>query len=440
MEMSDEETDGGSKQKSRVLVDLRSQDRDMRHIDMDMRITPLTAAATGRGQIIITDNPGSSMPPFRHPSTDFSQEFHRNPDELFTQNFRPNIPPAAFMQNQTDFPIQHSDIYTDFHDGRYSLPQEHSHQHYRDSPNFHRGRGRSYLRNRRDRFSENQGSRRHRGSEQLENSMSEQTNNRSGLLQPPETCVILDDNGLPIMPDINAQDDAPVPGIEIIPKTQERTSPDDIEKLKIDDKITTEIGGCDNTIEEITSEDRSQEEFIAARADEPPRNLSEHLEALMNSGKTTGVNELKRQATNGSITEQQQQQQDETEVLSPQKKRPLLQNGPLLPSPHELHPAIIYDYDSQHVTSPNFRARLPSQVSPISPSNFPPWRGTTHQPRGRSSFRGSPRTGWVDRGGRGGSAGSPNYIPRGNKRGNSFRGSGNNNSGFRGRGRGTGTW
>lgn len=222
---------------------------------------------------------------------------------------------------------------------------------------------------------------------------------------------------MPIMPDM-AQDDARLSeevteNVEPCPPAQ--SSPKTLEPSQNDAEPP---GGC----EEITSEERSQEGSLT-RADEPPRNLSEHLEALMNSGKTAGIIDPIRQPSNGSI------EQQEEDPMSPPRKRPHMPNN----GPPELHPVIVYDYEGQHI-SPNFRGRLPSPVSPaVNP--FSPWRGAGHQQRGRGGFRGSPRAPWMDRGPRG----PPNnFSPRGNKRGSPFRGN-NGHSGFRGRGR-AGNW
>lgn len=409
MEMSDEESDG-IKQKNRVLVDLRSQDRDMRnpqpsipprHLDMDMRMIPLPT------------NTQMTRPPLP-PS-----QYHR-PQE-FNPNYRQNHPPPGFMLNQPDF---QPDFY-DFPENQHQRlhPEENFHEdppirgrfppsdHLQQSPMFHRedrgSRGRFSLNNRRDRFSEDRrnasNNRRLRQDQQSE-----------ALLQPPDTVVILDDSGMPIMPDVI--DEIILPEDNCENTADKMSSPPDIEA-----NTQGERPESHGDAEEIASEDRSQE----GSADEPPRNLSEHLEALMNSGKTTGVNELKRQSENGNFDE------IEEEPGSPSKKRQFFPNGPQTGAT-ELHPAVIYEYDGQHA-SPNFRPRLPTPVAGATGSPFAPWRGTGHPPRGRGGFRGSPRGPWAERG-RGGPHAS-NFMPRGMKRGSPFRG-----SGFRGRGRGTSNW
>ncbi|XP_063978031.1 uncharacterized protein LOC135162955 [Diachasmimorpha longicaudata] len=444
MEMSDEETD--SKQKNRILVDVRTQDRDMRpgplhHVDMDMRVIPLPSP--------ISRNPppdlraqnhqvhqGPSLPPlpsYRQNHPDFS------PNHL---NFRgnPNLPPN-FLPPQPDFPPDfHSnrpDIYDfqenqqpDFHDDRRFPPDhlQHHPQHHRDSPMFLRGRGRPFPRGRRDRFSEGPPHRRHRPHDQLEPHQDVLPHGRPSLLQPPETVVILDDNGIPIIPDMVNQDDCRAAEDVGINEKNERlgaelSPPKSSELLDNDSGNNTEPeppGRC----EEIMSEETLQDDLLT-RADEPPRNLSEHLEALMNSGKTAGINDLKRQATNGSLD------QLEDNRMSPTRKRAFMANT----GPPELHPVVVYDYESQH-GSPNFRGRLPTPVPPASSSPFPPWRGSGHPQRGRGGFRGAPRVPWMDRGPRG----PPNnFSPRGGKRGSPFRGNNNGNAGFRGRGR-AGNW
>ncbi|XP_015119557.1 serine/arginine repetitive matrix protein 1 [Diachasma alloeum] len=441
MEMSDEETD--SKQKNRILVDVRAQDRDMRpgplhHVDMDMRVIPLPSPIPRNPPPDLRNmHPGPPLPPlppYRQNHPDFPPN---HPNHL---NFRgnPNLPPN-FLPPQPDFPPDfhpnRPDMYDfqenqhpDFHDDRRFPPdhlQQHP-QHHRDSPMFLRGRGRPFPRGRRERFPEGPPHRRHRPQDQLELHQEAPPPGRLSLLQPPETVVILDDNGMPIMPDMS-QDDSRVPE-EVINEDNERpgaqpSPPKDSEPSHNDpgdQKEPETPGDC----EEITSEERSQEGSLT-RADEPPRNLSEHLEALMNSGKPAGVNDLKRQASNGSLEQLEENQ------MSPSRKRAFMPNN----GPPELYPVIVYDYEGQH-GSPNFRGRLPTPVSPASVSPFAPWRGGGHPQRGRGGFRGSPRAPWMDRGPRG----PPNnFSPRGGKRGNPFRGNNNGNNGFRGRGR-AGNW
>ncbi|KAF7987965.1 hypothetical protein HCN44_004781 [Aphidius gifuensis] len=476
MEMSDDETDG-VKQKSRILVDLRSQDKDMRagvsqqtsrQMDLEMNVV-----SVNHGQIsnnVQESFPPLSLQPCQHSQSDFApnrDDFRQNNQELPTdqENFRPDISSSAFMKNQPAFTSEfsvppefhHPEIYDfsnnqqqsrtsgkKFHDeltapSRYLQSQEHlhlqqqhhHHHHHRETTVFHRGRGR-FLRNRRDRFNENCNSRRYRRQDQLENNAENITSNQATFLQPPETCVIYDDNGIPIMPD-STLDEILIQNKIINETESEKSENVDTENFETDEQIP-ELKVLVNS-KEIACEDRFQENS-AAQAEEPSQNLSEHFEALMNSGKTTGDNELTRQSTNGDITDQK----DEN-VCLPSKTRSLLQNGPSFPSllaTNELHPVIIYDYENQHVTSPNFRPRL---SSPVTGSICSPRRGSVLQPHGRGNFRGSPRVSWTDRGSRG--PPTVNYMSRGNNRGSLFWGSGNFSggaSGFRGRGRGTNTW
>ncbi|XP_043278204.1 uncharacterized protein [Venturia canescens] len=582
MEMSDEEGDG--KPKSRVLVDVRSQqDRDMRCLigpsqpmqlppsghrqDLDMRMIPLPGNPMARSGPGLQGARLPLPPPLPAP-----QQFHRGqpdfhgiPSSDFRQDYGPPrqnsqqsvfIPnqqhdfhsvPSDFHQNQVqqaqqDFNLsrqqqqqeyefqenpQHSRIGMppDFMGGdpalhgRYppgmnQIPEHHIHHsqqqqpqqpqqqqqhpqmHHRESPIFHRnergGRGRGFPRRGRDRFTEehpqsqmrNTPNRRLRN---VENATDIPGNSRvsQGLLQPPDTCVILDDDGLPITrPDLDSTSlNTSEPGmdsllssenmeksisVKSIPQdetSQERrmaSSPSSTDNIPgnivpLNESITSPLchsrsdnpGQIDKNedtsgdvisgdTEEATSEDRSQEGSVVARADEPPRQLSEHLEALMNSGKTTGVNELKRQASNGNFGEQI----DDDATAIAIKKRTLLPNGPaLLPPPGtDLQPIVIYDYDS-HNPLANFRPRIPGMPTAVTVSSgggpFPIWRGTGGGPlRARGGFRGGPRMPWMDRGPRGPPIG--NFIPRGNNKrsGGQFRGAPT----FRGRGRGGTSW
>lgn len=466
MEMSDDETDG-IKQKSRVLVDLRSQDRDMGagfsqqtlcHMDLDISVVPVS-----RGQISSNNQESFSplsLQPCGHLQSDFAlnrDNFRQNTQQLSMnqRNFRPDISSSAFMQNQPAFPLDfsnppefhHSEIYDfpknqrqsricskDFHDelsvqSRNPQSQENlhvqQHYHYRESMIFHRGRGR-FPRNRRERLNEKCNSRRHRRPEQLENNTENISSNQTALLQPPETCVIFDDNGTPIMPD-STLDEILIQNVvtnDIIMEKSENI--DDTKNVETNKQISESKVLRDS--EEIASEDRSQEGSVV-HAEEASQNLSEHFEALMNSGKTTETKESTRQSTDGSITDQKAEN-----ICLLSKKRPLLQSDPSFSSTlamDELHPVTINDYESQYITSPNFRPRL---SSPVTGSIFSSWRA-------RGNSRGSPRVSWTDRGSRG--PPSVNYMSRGINRGSQFRGNGNFSSGasgFRGNGRGTNTW
>ncbi|KAI4493930.1 hypothetical protein M0804_002106 [Polistes exclamans] len=170
MEMSDDEVD--SKPKGRILVDVRSQDRDMRamnpvqsgqtqHLDMDMRMIPLpsTQMSVPRGQIlqdVHVIHPGPPPPPpppqFHQPPNNFHQtpaDFHHNAPVDFHPN-QPNFhqnrpPPPNFLKNQQEFlPGQQS-----FHEVHQQNQQDfeyHDNQHnIRSNQDFH---GEAQLRNR----------------------------------------------------------------------------------------------------------------------------------------------------------------------------------------------------------------------------------------------------------------------------------------------------
>lgn len=269
MEMSDDETD--SKPKGRVLVDVRSQDRDMRigvpsgssHLDMDMRIIPLPSGQLpgprGGGQDMRLMHSGPPPPPlpqfqrqdqggFRQEQPEFS---HRNQSVDFRSNqpnFRQNRPPSNFMPNQQDFHSNQQDFHqlhqfqqqdfeyrdrehgirpkqdflTDSPGRRYSQSSDHQHQ--RDGSSFHRnernnrcGGGRGFTRNRRDRYSDDHNmkqrnlanNRKSRSQDQQHQSPPEILSNSRPLLQPPDTVIILDEKGIPIgMPDFD-QDNVP---------------------------------------------------------------------------------------------------------------------------------------------------------------------------------------------------------------------------------------
>ncbi|KAM0736525.1 Regulation of nuclear pre-mRNA domain-containing protein 2 [Formica fusca] len=285
MEMSDDETD--SKPKNRVLVDLRSQDHDMRvgmppsatsHLDMDMRIISLPAGQIpgsrgGQlGQDVHLMHSGPPPPPslsqqqfqhqgqggFRQEQPEFSHrnqsgDFHRN-----QPNFHQNrLPPPNFLPNQQDFHPNQQEFHQlhqsqqDFHQsqdfeyrdrehtirpkqdfltessgrGRYSQSMDHQHQ--RDNSSFHRNErnnrgngGRGFPRNRRDRYSDDHNmkqrnnmanNRKSRSQDQQHQSSPDTlTNNRPLLLQPPDTVVILDEEGMPIgMPDFDQENNVP---------------------------------------------------------------------------------------------------------------------------------------------------------------------------------------------------------------------------------------
>ncbi|XP_017764357.1 PREDICTED: uncharacterized protein LOC108553826 [Eufriesea mexicana] len=256
MEMSDDETD--SKPKGRVLVDVRSQDRDMRvgnqaassqHMDMDMRMIPLpTGQMPGSHGQIMQDvhmmhsgpPPPPPPPPQFHPGQpsfhqDQSDFRHNSATEFHPaqSNFHQNRPPPNFIQNQQDFgPEFHhmhqtqSDFpkqdfeYRENHAlrpnqeflgepqmrSRYSQSTEHQHRDMAFHRNDRGSRGsRGFQRNRRDRYSDDhkqrniQNNRKPRTQEQHQRSSPEILPNSRPLLVPaPDTVVILDEEGMPI--------------------------------------------------------------------------------------------------------------------------------------------------------------------------------------------------------------------------------------------------
>ncbi|KZC04882.1 Regulation of nuclear pre-mRNA domain-containing protein 2 [Dufourea novaeangliae] len=542
MEMSDDETD--SKPKGRVLVDVRSQDRDMRvgnpppsqHMDMDMRMIPLPSGQMpGPHGSMMQDvhmmhsgpPPPPPPPPQFHPNQgSFHQdqgEFRHNPSSDFhpsQSGFHQNRPPPSFLQNQQDFGPQ------DFHQmrgqpdfppqdfeyrenhnmrsnqeflgesqmrGRYSQP-DHPH---RDMP-FHRkdrgrGGGRGFSRNRRDRYSDDHNkprniqNNRKRSQDQHQRSSPEILPNcRPLLLQPPDTVVILDEEGMPIgIPDDKDNpsntDHQPDQEQEESPQSHppDRRSSHGTPNSRDHDQ-STYSGGSSHVHEHEPDgpssepEDQQQVTVVPVAADSkdsqhshyvPISEYEEHVESepvisekiceIGESPETVALemisfaeqqqqhmeqledlvnessNDLKRPSTNGGF--------DDPNDLNSSKKR-LLLNGPQTPNVSDssvngpipqaatvldTHPGSgIYEFDGP--LGPNFRPRLAGPVP------FPPWRGGP--PRGRG-FRGGPRGApWMDRGPRGPAIGT--FVPRGMKRGGGggsgqFRG-----NGFRGRGRG----
>lgn len=181
---------------------------------------------------------------------------------------------------------------------------------------------------------------------------------------------------------------------------------------------------------------------------ETPKQLSEQLEALMNSSKNSP------QPSNRSSINLADSHKS---VESTSKNFVQVINGPLLSTPNgpplgpsipqaspvppsltcplgppgipgvpELHPVVVFDYETPNA-SPMFRPRMRG-VPPTSP--FAPWRGGLPAHRGRPGFRGGPRLPWPNSSPRGPTVNS--FSPR--KRGSStqFRG-----GTFRGRGRGS---
>ncbi|KAK2576925.1 hypothetical protein KPH14_005544 [Odynerus spinipes] len=552
MEMSDDEAD--NKPKGRILVDVRSQDRDMRamnpaqsgqtqHLDMDMRMIPLPSSqmSVSRGQMmqdVHVMHPGPPPPPpppqFHQPQNNFHQaqsDFHHNAPVDFhpnQPNFHQNRPPPNFLQNQQEFlPGQQSfhEVHQqaqqefEYHENQHNLrsnqdfhgesqlrnryqPTDHQH---RDAPPFHRnersGRGgRGFPRNRRERYSDDHnhkqrpptGIRKSRSQEQQQQHQRSPPeilpNSRPLLLQPPDTVVILDDEGMPIgMPDFE-QGDVP-PGLQVLQNsTQEETCPASIEDHRTQPDTSSSHnpehdttvypagsehtneeslkGDSDNNQEQSPQESAVSEETKNSRDEqyanvpeytehgnsessltekrvgdnsnaenqtqedftETPQ-LSEQLEVLMGSNTTPSSSDLKRPSTNGDFDDQQEE--------ANANKRILLSNGPpqtVAPDAGSSDPGACgtstdvhpaTGYEYDvHNSSPNFRPRVGG------PAIFSPWRNGP--PRGRSGFRGGPRAPWMDRGPRGPSTG--NFVPRGPKRGGQFRG-----GGFRGRGR-SGNW
>ncbi|XP_076623017.1 uncharacterized protein LOC143342724 isoform X1 [Colletes latitarsis] len=530
MEMSDDETD--SKPKGRVLVDVRSQDRDMRvgnpsassqHMDMDMRMIPLPSGQMpgSHGQMMQDVRmmhsgppPPPPPPPQFHPGQpSFHQDqadFRHNPSGDFhpsQSNFHQNRPPPSFLQNQDfgqqefhpmhqnqpDFPQQDFE-YRDNHNlrssqeflgepqmrGRYSQPSEHQHRDMAFHRNERGGRGgRGFPRNRRDRYSDDhnkqrnlQNSRKQRSQDHHRSSPEILPNSRPLLLQPPDTVVILDEEGMPIgLPD---DKDSPA-NVELVPEADQeeivqtlssldrRSSHGTPNSRDLDQPV---YSGGSNLIHEhelpsvepddlppsqtvtivpvITDPKDPQhaqyvpiseyEEHVQSEplASEKTCDIGESLEALGQEPSfieqlpteqmdDPASNDLKRPSTNGSFDEQ-------NDVASCKKR--MLANGPQTPTSIDAGvngpiPQVSADahsgvYDFEGPVGPNFRPRIGGPVP------FPPWRGGP--PRGRG-FRGGPRAPWMDRGPRGPAIGS--FMPRGLKRGGQFRG-----NGFRGRGRG----
>ena len=531
MEMSDDETD--SKPKGRVLVDVRPQDRDMRvgnpsgpsqHMDMDMRMIPLPSGQMPgpHGQMMQDVHmmhsgppPPPPPPPQFHPNQpSFHQDqsdFRHNPSGDFhssQSNFHQNRPPPSFLQNQQDFgqqdfhPMhqpqsefsQQDFEYRDNHGlrpnqeflgepqmrGRYSQPGEHQH---RDMP-FHRndrggGRGgRGFPRNRRDRYSDDhnkqrnmQNNRKPRAQDQHQRSSPEiLPNSRPLLLQPPDTVVILDEEGMPIglpddkdiplsaehqaeqeenpqslsqdrgsshgtpnshdqqsayqsassleheseAPSTELEDQQQVNQVTVVPVTTEAKDTRHSQYVPIseyEEHVESEPVMSEKTCDSSGSAENTGQEM----------NFPEQPEQMDDLVSTALSNDLKRPSTNGSFDEQAENSNKKRIALSngpqtPTGPEPCL-NGPM-PQPTAEPHTEVYNFDGP--VGPNFRPRLAGPVP------FPLWRGGP--PRGRG-FRGGPRAPWMDRGPRGPAIG--NFMPRGLKRGGQFRG-----NGFRGRGRG----
>lgn len=425
------------------------------------------------------------------------QDFHSNQQEFhqlhqFQQDFHP-------LQQQEYRDREHGirpkqDFLTDSPGRRYSQSSDHQHQ--RDSSSFHRnernnrcGGGRGFTRNRRDRYSDDHNikqrnlanNRKSRSQDQQHHqSPPEILSNSRPLLQPPDTCIILDEKGMPIgMPDFDQDNNMP-PNVESqehdsencqdssMPRRASHDSernqlqqdyPPDLEQrapssIGSDDQplinqVTVIPITADNTDDDAQQQNQyvpisEYEEHVESEQSDlaEKTNTTDNSESIDQGQETsfteneqldesiTSANELKKLSANGNFDEQSH------EEGSP-KKRALLPNGPHAPgidsgpngpllhgaSMTEPHPIMINEYDG-----PNFRPRIGAP--------FPPWRGGPPPSRGgRGGFRGGPppRGPWMDRGPpRGPAAG--NFSPRGLKRGGGqFRGGG----GFRGRGRGS---
>lgn len=443
MEMSDEETDS---KKPRG-------DRDMRllappmpppNLDMDMRMIPLP------GQIPPPPMHFNQAPPDFHPGGNSMKQFHGNQANFhhgnqpnFPHNHQEFHPPPDFMgQQPPDFDNNH------FNRQQPDFPGDN-----RRFPGDHRGRGgRGFNRGNQRKSLNNL--RRSRDQQQQRGPMDNQVGGNARPLQPPEMVMVFDDNGVPIeMPDMSAMEDGqPPPGFNTskipslldiptsmptnVPPPGMMHEPPPMDELQQHQSNKPEKG------EQVQQEDVvAPGNENAVQQEEPPKQLSEQLEALLNSGKPPPMDEMADQeANNGNFPGEDSTTTTPTPTPTP-NKRPLLPNGPgLLPmgmngppppgnSPMDLHPVVIYDYDNPNQI-PNFRPRGIVQQA----GGFPPvWRGS---PRGRppGGFRGSPRMPWMPPPG----SAATNFSPRGAKRGGNFRGAGAGLLGnFRGRGRGT---
>ncbi|XP_018341481.1 PREDICTED: uncharacterized protein LOC108748028 isoform X1 [Trachymyrmex septentrionalis] len=360
--------------------------------------------------------------------------------------------------------------------------------------------GRGFSRNRRDRYSEDHNVQKQRNNllnnrksrsqdQQHHQSPSEIPLNNRPLLQLPDT--IFDEKGMPIgLPEFD-QDNNILSNTQtepehssdncqnsLVPHVQQTLH--DMPSSFDDSECNQQQQNCQLVSDEqrasslTESEDQSltinQTMVIPIRTDNvgdesqqmqhiPISECEEHVESIEHSDfaeKTSATDELINQGQNVNSTETESLDESMTiinkeikrtangdcdeqshEEGSPNKKRPLLQNGPPMlnddlsglngPTPTDLHPAVIYEYDGS-----NFRPRIGAP--------FPLWRGGLPPPPssrgGRGGFRGGllgiPRGPWMDRGPRGPIVG--NFLPRGLKRGGKqFWGGG----GFRGRGRGS---
>lgn len=511
MEMSDDETD--SKPKGRVLVDLRSQDRDMRigvpssslsHLDMDMRMMSLPAGqipGPRSGQLAQDAHlmrSGLPLPPpsqfqrqgqggFRQEQSEFSHrnqaiDFHPN-----QANFHPNRPPSSFLPSQQEF-RQHQQSREDFHQdfeyhdrehnmrskqdfltespgrGRYSQSADHS-VHQRDGAPFHRsernsrGGSRGFPRSRRDRYSDDHNvkprnlanSRKQRSQDQQhQQSSAELVANSRSLLQPPDTVIILDEEGMPIgMPDFDQDNNAPTM-TEVDRDSDNCLTSSSMPRARRTSHDTSSSHDSERNQQQkqgypAHGSDRDQRVAPSTEPDDQPSSMNipiaenvsgdlqpqnqyvpiseyeEHVESTEHPGGTAEKpnaienesddarqqegsfavneqsddlsstappgNELKR--SNGSFDEQSHEEE------SPTKKRTLLPNGPLLP--------IIESIQGPNGPSSYILGASPTEMHPSGPliyeydgpnfrprigAPFPPWRGGPPLRGGRGGFRG----------------------------------------------------
>ncbi|KAL0099738.1 hypothetical protein PUN28_019860 [Cardiocondyla obscurior] len=370
---------------------------------------------------------------------------------------------------------------------------------HRNEWNNRSGNNRGFPRNRRDRYSEDHNmqkqrnnivnSRKSRLQDQHHQSSSEILSNNRGLLQPPDAAVIFNEENMSIGKpefdrdnksishktdaEVNLERDADNCQSSSIAHVRQTShdmsssheSEHNLHQLSLDreqQSISTKLEDQSSLINQVmvvpirtdNSGDEQMQHVPISECEEYVE-LIEHSELvektsvtdneLTNQGESVNSaekelldesmsstimgKEMKR-TTNGDCDEQS------LEEGSPNKKRPLLQNGPQMlnddsSGPNgpalmaESHPAMMYEYDG-----PNFRPRIGAP--------FPLWRGGPPPPSSRGNrggFRGGPmglpRGPWMDRGPRGPAAN--NFSPRGIKRGGKFWGG----SGFRGRGRGS---
>ncbi|XP_011703573.1 PREDICTED: uncharacterized protein LOC105459332 [Wasmannia auropunctata] len=554
MEMSDDEADSKPKGRVLVDLRLQDRDMRVgvppsSHHDMDMRMIPLPIGQMPgpRDSQLMQDmhlmHSGPPPPPplpqfqhqgqggFRQEQPEFSHckqpvDFHPNQPK-FQQNRPPN-----FLRNQQDFHSNQQEFHQlhqsqqdfEYRDrehnirskqdflaespgrGRYSQSADHQHQHdssfHRNEWNNRGGGNRGFPRNRRDRYSEDHNVQKQRNNlansrksrsqdQQRHQSPSEILPNNRSILQPPDTAVIFDEEGMPIgIPEFDQDNNAVSNNADAQAEPErnsdncqsssapharrtshEMPSSHDSERNQQQHQQNYQLGSDheQRTLPSAESEDQSssinQVTVIPIRADNvgdesqqqhvPISECEEHVESTEHSNLAE-----KTSATDESINQGQNVNSTETESLddtlnkdlkraangdcdeqsheegSPSKKRPLLQNGPPmlnddLSGPNGPAPTTEPHLVMYEYDGPNFRPRIGAP--------FPLWRGGPPPPSSRGGrggpFRGGPvglpRGPWMDRGPRGGPV-VGNFSPRGLKRGGKqFWGGG----GFRGRGR-----